>query len=353
MLRLKLKKLHIPKTRFSKKRIYLYLALATGVIAAIWWLLAIFYDPVHQPPSAFYYKNLDLSLAAKARYTDKAITVVKDMGLSNNVRKELISFDVPKDGLSEYGLMTLPKDKPAAGHQYPVIILCHGYSDPQAYSTLESYIGDMDFYSQHGFAVVKPDYRGNGFSLTDGTPDGAYYSMSYNTDVMSLIAAVKSTTYLNKNDINLWGHSMGAYVALRAAVLSPDIKNVVLMAGPVGTPQDMYADYKPISDTNNTLAQDIRLQQLTTHGTPLSNPAYWEKASPLSYLAKIKAHIQIHVGTADRIVPPKFSADLSQSLDRLHITHQYFVYKGAPHGLGQQRPQIWKRSLNLFENNRF
>lgn len=349
---LKLKKLRLPKTRFSKKRAYLYGALVTGLVAAGWWLLAIFYEPTHLPPSAFYYKNLDLSVAAKAHYSNKAITLVKDFGVTDNVRKELISFDVPKDGLSEYGLMTMPKDQPPGG-KYPVIILCHGYSDPQAYSTLESYIGDMNFYSQHGFVVIKPDYRGNGFSLTDGTPDGAYYSMSYNTDVMSLIAAVKSTNYLNKDDINLWGHSMGAYVALRAAVLSPDINNVILLAGPVGTPQDLYADYTPISDTNNTLAQDIRLQQLTAHGTPLSNPAYWDKVSPLSYLARTKAHIQIHVGTADKVVPPKFSADLSQALDGLHITHQYFVYKGAPHGLGRQRPQIWSRSLNLLKNNHF
>ncbi|HVX58256.1 MAG TPA: alpha/beta fold hydrolase [Candidatus Saccharimonadales bacterium] len=348
---LKLSDLKVPHTRYSKKRVYLYAALMTGLVAAIWWALVIIYNPTHVPAGAFDYRSLDLSAAAKATYSNEPISVVKDLGIHNNVRQQLISFDVPKDGLSEYGLMTLPKNKPVG--KYPVIILCHGYSSPQAYSTLESYIGDMDFYSRHGFAVIKPDYRGNGFSLTDGTPDGAFYSMSYNTDVMSLIAAVKSTSYLDKNNINMWGHSMGGYVALRATVLSPDVKNLILLAAPVGTPQDLFADYTPISDTNNSLAQDIRQDQLALHGTPLSNPTYWNKTSPLSYLANTKAHIEINVGTADKIVPPKFSADLSQALDKLNITHQYFVYKGGPHGLGRQRSLIWSRSLSLLVNNKF
>lgn len=334
--------------RVPKKKVYLYLSLLTAAIAIVWWILAFYYFPNHPSAQSQYYDSLDLSLARQASYTNGPIKVIKDFGTANGVHKELVNFDVPKDGLSEYGLMTLPAGQ---AKNYPVLILCHGYSSPQAYSTLESYIGDMNFYSQHGFAVIKPDYRGNGFSLSYGLPTGAYYSMAYNTDVMSLIAAIKSTNYLNKDNISLWGHSMGAYIALRAAVLSADIKNLILLSGPVGTPQDMYADYQPISDNNNPLALEVRDQELQAHGTPLSNPEYWNKVTPLSYLKDIKAHVQIHVGTADKVVPPKFSADLDRILNRDHIAHQYFIYKGGHHGLGQQRGLIWSRSLTLLNGS--
>ncbi|HEU5004761.1 MAG TPA: alpha/beta fold hydrolase [Candidatus Saccharimonadales bacterium] len=334
--------------RAPKKRIFLSMAWLTAVFALILWFLVFYYTPTHPSAKALYYKSLDLSQARQATYVGKPIEKVKDFGVVNNVREQLVVFNVSKDGLSEYALMTLPKDPPKNGH-YPTIILCHGYANPEAYSTLETYINDMDFYSQHGFAVIKPDFRGNGFSVASGTPDGAYYSMSYNTDVMSLIASVKQTGYLDKNNISLWGQSMGAYVALRAAVVSPDIKHVVLLSGPVGTPQDMYLDYTPISDFNNPAATEIRLQEINAHGTPASNPAYWNKTTPLSYLKLIKANIQIHVGSKDQIVPPKFSADLNSRLNKLKIPHEYYVYPNGDHGLGAQRGLVWPRSLTFFQ----
>ncbi len=317
----------------------------------------ILYDGQGQPAKAGasppvdksgYYKSLDLGLARQATYTNKPITVVKDLGVLNNVRESVVSFGVPKDGLNEYGLMTLPLQKLPAGKKYPVIVLCHGYVTPQAYSTLNDYTTDMDFYSQHGFAVIKPDYRGNGLSLTDGTPDGAYYSMSYNTDVMSLIAAIKQTSFLDDKNISIWGHSMGGYIALRAAVISPDIKNVILLSAPVGTAEDMYGSYMPVSDANNPTALEIRNNELTAHGTPLSDPTYWNSASPLNYLKDTKAYIQIHVGSNDQIVPPQFSIDLSDKLTSLKKPHQYFVYAGADHGLVTQREAIWQRSLEVL-----
>jgi len=325
-------------------RAVLYLALFVATATIALWGLETYYEPNHPSKSAFYYQSLDLSQAIQATYTNKAVTQVKDLGTTNGVKQELVSFNVPKDDLQEFGLMTLPSKAPAGG-KYPVIVLCHGYNNPQNYSTLKAYLGDMEFYSQHGYAVIKPDYRGQGFSLTSGTADGAYYSMSYNTDVMSLIAAIKKTSYLDKKDINLWGHSMGGYIALRASVLSSDIKTVVLLSAPVGNIQDSYSSYTPVSDNANSIAQDIRDEQLVTHGTPLSNPTFWDKTSPFDFLSHEKAYVQIHVGSADKIVPPEFSAQLSAALARANKPHAYYVYPGGSHGLGQQRDLIWSRSL--------
>jgi predicted esterase len=87
---------------------------------------------------------------------------------------------------------------------------------------------------------------------------------------------------------------------------------------------------------------------LQEHGSPLSNPDYWNKVSPLAYLNKVKAHIQIHVGTNDLVVPPLFSQDLNTVLDNLHQPHSYYVYEGGRHGLVPQRALIWQRSLQLL-----
>jgi dipeptidyl aminopeptidase/acylaminoacyl peptidase len=292
------------------------------------------------------YKSLDLRIASQAIYPSSPIQVVKDMGVENNVHLQIIHFDVKDDGLVESALLALPTTpKPSTG--YPVIVLCHGYVNPLYYSTEKAYLPDVDFYAQHGYAVVKPDYRGQGHSLGHGSPDGAYYSMAYNTDVMSLISAIKQSPKFNKKNINLWGHSMGAYIALRASVLSPDIKNTFILSGPVGYINDMYSSYVAISDANNAVAADIRAKELSAHGTPADNLPYWQNASPLNFLSRSRSFYQIHVGTADKIVPPHFSDDLVKQLKKDSVAYEYYVYNGGDHGLmGYRTDYIWPRTLN-------
>ncbi len=295
------------------------------------------------------YKNLDLKIAAKYRFTSDSIKKVQSLGVENGSGIFIVSFKVPADNLTEYGLMSVPTSpQPAKG--YPVIILCHGYTKPSRYSTTKYYLSDMEEYSANGFVVIKPDFRGQGLSLYVGQPEGAYYSMAYNTDLLSLIAAVKKTNYLNSANINLWGHSLGAYIALRAAVLSPDIKNVILLSGPVGSASDMFIDFTPISDRTNPVAENIRKAMLLRYRTPLSNPQFWDATSPLSYLNQLKAYVQIHVGSNDVIVPPRFSADLDKALTAAKKPHDYFIYPGGSHGLVDERPQIYARSLQLLKS---
>jgi len=306
------------------------------------------------PPEATYsgesyHNSLDLSLAAKASYPSAPLSIVQSLGSPAGIPEKVVSFQVTDDQLKEYGLMTLPPGQaPAQG--WPAIILCHGYINPLQYSEQKSYISDMRFYSSHGFAVIKPDYRGQGLSLNSGQATSGYYSMGYNTDVMSLISALKQTHYIDKTKLNLWGHSFGAYIALRAAVLSPDIKNVIMLSGPVDTLSRMYLDYLPPSDENNLYALKVRQDVFNKYGPPTENTTFWRNASPINFVTHIKARLQIHVGALDQVVPPQFSADLDAALSKAHIPHGYFVYPDGTHSLSAQRGLIWPRSLQLLQS---
>lgn len=292
--------------------------------------------------------SLDLRVASKNTYNSDPLTIVQDLGTPDGLARKIFSFQVKADGLTEYGLMMLPTTKaPAQG--FPTIIYCHGYENPKAYSTTRDDLSDMEFYAQRGFAVIKPDYRGQGLSLNQGHPDSAYYSMSYNTDLMSLLTAVKKTSYLDKNNINLWGHSMGAYLALRAAVLSSNIKTLILLSGPVASLKTMYLTYIPPSDVNNLDALKTRNEVFAKYGDPAENSAFWSAASPINFVSRLKLHVQIHVGELDQTVPPQLSADLDSALTRAHITHDYYVYPGGTHGLGAQRGLIYARSLQILK----
>lgn len=296
------------------------------------------------------YRSLDLRLAKKASYPSSAITLVKDLGASAGLKRQIISFKVPDDNLTEYGLMYLPSGTMPAGG-WPVIILCHGYINPSEYVTTLGYISDMDFYAQNGFAVIKPDFRGQGLSSGQGLPEGAYYSMAYNTDIMSLISAVKDTDYFNSKNINLWGHSMGAYIALRASVISKDIKNTVLLSGPVGSLNQIYLSYLPPSDENNPYALKDRNAAFAKYGTPGENSRFWQNASPTSFLGTTAVNYQIHAGLLDPLVPPQLSADLDNDLSSLQRSHEYYTYDNGRHGLIEQRQLIWSRSLALYKKS--
>lgn len=293
------------------------------------------------------YLSLDLNVAAKAKFYSSPIRIYKDLGKKDGLKQQEFEFDVKDDGLTEYGLMVRPSSCPAGG--CPVLILLHGYVSPRRYRTDKDYLSDMEFYARRGFLVVKPDLRGQGLSIHSGQPSSAYYSMGYSTDVMSLIAALKQTAGVNHAQLNLWGHSLGAYVALRAAVLSPDIKNTILLSGPVGSLEDMYLTYLPPSDENNPYALADRADIFAKYGSPAENPAFWRDASPIYSLSRIKGRVQIHVGLLDTVVAPRFSADLNAALNKAGISHQYYVYPDGRHSLGAQRSQIYSRSLRILE----
>jgi dipeptidyl aminopeptidase/acylaminoacyl peptidase len=310
-------------------------------------------EGVFQPGATYngenYHNDLDLTIAARASFPSSPLKTVQTLRPLGGLPAKVVSFRVTDDNLTEYALMMLPHGAmPAQG--WPAIILCHGYTSPAKYSELNTYISDMEFYSRHGFAVIKPDYRGQGRSIHAGQANSGYYSMAYNTDVMSLITSLKETKYIDKANLNLWGHSFGAYIALRAAVLSPDIKNLIMLSGPVDSLTKMYLSYLPPSDENDINALKTRQDVFNKYGPPTEDTIFWHNASPINFISHIKAHLQINVGKLDQTVPPQFSADLDAALTKAHIQHDYYVYSDGQHSLLLQRHLIWSRSLQDLQS---
>jgi dipeptidyl aminopeptidase/acylaminoacyl peptidase len=292
-------------------------------------------------------RSLDLKVAARASYPSSPLSIERDLGTVDGLHEQLFKFAVKADNLKEYGLMITPATPPPPDG-YPVVIVLHGYVNPSRYNTQTGYVSDMEFYAKKGFLVLKPDLRGQGFSLDEGFADSAYYSMAYNTDVLSLVSSLRQTKNIDKSSISLWGHSMGAYIALRAAVLSPYIKSAILLSGPVDSLPEMYLTYIPPSDENNPYALATRSDVFAKYGTPADDKSFWYDASPINSVYKIKATIQIHAGTADTVVPYRFSEDLTKALQKAHTKHQLYIYRGGSHALADERPQIYQRSLVLM-----
>jgi dipeptidyl aminopeptidase/acylaminoacyl peptidase len=293
-----------------------------------------------------------LTIAAiRARhYKGSPIEQAQDLGAQNGYRESVVSFT--SDGLTEYALQARP-DAPTPAGGYPVIILLHGYFPPPQYQTTGNYY--QDFYAawaKAGFLVLRPDYRGNGQS--QGQAVSGHYSADYTYDILNLIASLKQYNLANPKRIGLAGHSMGGHEALRVAVSSPDIKATVIANGVVGSFFDLFYNW-PHSPAPNDQPLPVvtseRTALIAAHGTPQSNPKFYDSISAINFVDAIRGPIQIHQDAGDSTVPKLFADNLNSALQAAHKPVAYNIYPGDDHQLAapQTRISVVQRTTDFFK----
>lgn len=292
---------------------------------------------------------LNIKFMRAQSYPGSDIKIEETLPSGSNYKRYIVSFY--SDGLKEFALMTVPNTKkPQNG--FPVIILNHGYIIPEKYTPDGNYVAHIDALSKAGYIIFKPDYRGNGKS--EGKPESSYFSSNYAIDVLYAISSVKKFPDVNPNKIGIWGHSMGANIALRVSEISPDIEATVIWGGVVGSYNDILynwqnrVSYKPNAEDlylRNLGSQDL----LSKNGTPLQNPDFWNSIDPTTNLSFINVPIQIHVGLADNQVPPDFSKSLFDKLAVQKKVVGYFEYPGANHDINQSFGLAMQRTIEFFD----
>lgn len=289
--------------------------------------------------------------AIKAKqYPGSDITVVRELGNRGGYREQVVSYQ--SDGLTIYAQVSIPAAvAPADG--YPVIILDHGYIAPTEYQTSsEDYRRWITAFAQAGFVVVKPDFRGHGQS--QGAAEGGHFSPVYTYDNLNLIASLKKWNVVNSAKIGQIGHSMGAHVALRTAVVSPDVKATVSVNGVVASLSDLIYSWprSPMpNDQPRPTTNGIREALFKKYGDPRANPEFWASASAINYVKDIAGPVQIHVGSADDNVPPAFSVTLDVALAAANKPHDVFSYEGGDHQFTNAiyHNRLLERSITLFK----
>ena len=316
-------------------------------IAAILISISIFFLRLSYP--SLFENPLELKYMLRQTYPGSEISIAQTLEDGVNYKRYIVSYF--SGGLKEYAYMTVPKIKrPQSG--FPVIIFNHGYQIPKLYTPDGNYIAYMDSIASAGYIVFKPDYRGNGKS--QGMPTSAYFSPDYTVDVLNAISSIKKYKDANPGKIGIWGHSMGGQISLRVAEISSDIKVVVIWGGVVGSYNDIIynwqdkVSYKPE-------AEDLYLRNLglsillARYGTPEKNLSFWKSIDPFYNINLVNAPIQIHVGSGDNQVPPKFSKDLYNQLIKNGKKAEYYEYAGANHDINQGFSVAMKRTINYFD----
>ena len=284
-------------------------------------------------------------------YQKSDITIEEQAPANGNFKSFIISFI--SDGLKEYALLNIPNSpKPSGG--FPVLILDHGYIQPGIYDTVNSYKSESDYFANHGFLVLKPDYRGNGNSEITDT---ALARFAYPIDILNLIFSLNNISDANPNQIFLWSHSMGGEVTLEvleAAAKDPDfpakIKGAIFWA-PVTDPAKWFSKSHLPALPEARVTPYPYAQTFQILGTPEENPQLWQSLSPLNYLNNINVPILLQHGTGDTTVPYQWSVELNNDLLKLNKTVAFISYPNDTHNLPLSWSEAVNDDLNFLQNN--
>ena len=293
---------------------------------------------------------LSIPSLAHRDYEKGKIKIEKKVEANKSFTSYIASYS--SDGLKVYTLLNIPNiPKPQNG--FPVIIINHGYINPQDYDTVSSYKNIADYFSQNGYLVLKPDYRGNGRSEIDNR---ALMRFAYPIDGMNLISSISSIPQANSNSIYLWGHSLGGGVILEVLEiigkndeLSKSVKASVLWA-PVTDPLKWFSRQNLPRLEESVVTPFPYSKTFEILGKPEDNPELWKSISPLSYLGDIKTPVQIIHGTNDKTVPYQWSIELFNDLESLSKNTKLNLYDSANHNLNPKWEEASRDSLMFFKN---
>ena len=142
-------------------------------------------SPTTAKPSA---KPNPISVQAliEKKYDGRGLRLGRQLGSTSAYKRYLVSYR--GDGLRLTGVMNVPTGK----GPFPVLVLNHGYIDPDSYVAGQGFAREQDYLARRGFVVLHIDYRNHAGS--DNDPDADYeLRLGYAVDAVNAVKAVKSS----------------------------------------------------------------------------------------------------------------------------------------------------------------
>ena len=300
-------------------------------------------SPTTAKPSA---KPNPISVQAliEKKYDGRGLRLGRQLGSTSAYKRYLVSYR--GDGLRLTGVMNVPTGK----GPFPVLVLNHGYIDPDIYVAGQGFAREQDYLARRGFVVLHIDYRNHAGS--DNDPDADYeLRLGYAVDAVNAVKAVKSSKlpFLDRDRVGMMGRSMGGNVTMNALVAQPDLVDAAVL----------YATTSSLAEENwRQFSQDAPDRQGTnrriarTYGLPEDNPKFWLAASPRPYLGRVTAPVLLHHGTADDTCPPRWARSATGALKsaRKDVTLRW--YEGQSHRMeGAAFARSIDRTADFFSEN--
>ena len=284
---------------------------------------------------------VSLPALMEKRYNGRNLRIRRELGRNDAYVRHLVTYRSGKLTIS--GLMNVPHgDGP-----FPVIVLNHGYIDPEVYTTGRGFERSQDFLPRNGFAILHIDYRNHAGS-DDDPENGVKLRLGYTEDAINAVLAVKESSlpFLDRERVGMLGRSMGGGVALNVAVVRPDIVDAMVIFSSVSS--DTVDNFNKWIRRRAALAREI----ISTYGSPKENPEFWRKASPRTFFDRVTVPMLIHQGTVDDTTPPRWARATVRVLRNHDAPVRFRTYDGEGHAFGTSAYlSAMRRTAAFFERN--
>ncbi|MFF4924999.1 S9 family peptidase [Kitasatospora sp. NPDC001261] len=208
---------------------------------------------------------------------------------------------------------------PAQG-PYPTVFEIHG--GPTHHDS-DSFAAGPAAWLDHGFAVVRVNYRGStgyGQAWTDALHERV--GLIELEDIAVVRAWAVDSGLADPARLVLTGGSWGGYLTLLGLGVQPDDWALGLAAVPVADYHTAYADeMEALKSLDRTLFG----------GTPEEVPERFTASSPLTYVERVRVPVYISAGVNDPRCPIRQIDNYVERLERLDKPHEVYRFD-AGHG---------------------
>jgi dipeptidyl-peptidase-4 len=287
------------------------------------------------------FSNLETpSLITLHDQTGKLIRTLQD---NSELKKTLKDYKLPEkeffsfktsEGVELNGWMIKPVDFDAT-KKYPVLMT--QYSGPNSQQVADRWggIGWHDYLAQEGFLIACVDPRGTGFRGEEFRKMTYQQLGKYESD--DQIEAAKylgSLSFVDKNNIAIWGWSYGGFMAALCMEKGADVFKAGISVAPV---------------TNWRFYDSVYTERYMR--TPQENPEGYDDNSPLSHAEKIKGNYLIIHGSADDNVHFQNTMEFAERMVQAGVQFDEAIYTNRNHGIygGNTSMHLYTKMTNWLK----
>ena len=251
--------------------------------------------------------------------------------------KEFYTINIHGNDLNMWMLKPLDFD---ATKKYPMLLF--QYSGPGSQQVGNKWNGANDYWhnmlAQQGMIVVCIDGRGTGFKGSDFKKSTYLNLVKYETeDQIAAANKIAERSYIDKNNVGIWGWSFGGHMSTNALLKGSDIFTTAIAVAPV-TSWRFY----------DTVYTERFLR------TPQENPEGYDDNSPINYAQKLKGNYLLVHGTGDDNVHVQNSYRMINALITANKQFDMFIVPDRTHGIYKgknTRLNLYTKMTNFIEEH--